>query len=456
MKKIILLIILIFIDFTLQALQSKIPDDIKDNIQKRVDYGDNTGIVVGLIDGDDVDYFSYGKTDLKNNINVDENSVFEIGSISKVFTTILLADEVNKGNMRLSDPISKYLPKDVKVPNRNGKVITLKDLATHSSGLPRMPDNFKPDNPGNPFADYTVNQMYEFISNYELTKNIGERYEYSNYAMGLLGHILELKTEKSYEQLIVDNIANKYGMKHTGMVITDEMKKNLAKGHSGNQEMENWDFLTLGGAGGIKSTATDMVKFIQANMSNDNFPINKAMQLSHKEAFKNVEGNFKIGLGWHYAPIGDKKIIWHNGQTAGYHSFAGFIEGTTKGVVVLSNSTTNIDDIGIKLLNKSSQIRVPQEKKVKEEINVSELVLDTYVGVYEFIPNVQMTITREEQQLFLQLTGQQRFPAYASSEIDFFLKVVEASITFNKDADGNIESLTLHQNGRDQVAKRIN
>lgn len=448
MKKLAFLFAL-FISTSIVYAQ-QISNEIKDNIKKRVDYGDNVGIVVALVDGEKVDYFYYGKTALENGTPVNGNSVFEIGSISKVFTTIILADEIEKGSMKLSDPISKYLPKDVKVPTRNEKEITLKDLATHTSALPRMPSNFAPKNPLNPFADYSIEQLYAFLNSYTLTRDIGARYEYSNLAMGLLGHILELHTGKSYEELIVERIAAPYKMSETKMEMTDKMKTQLAKGHSGTLHMPTWDFMTLGGAGGIKSTLNDMVKFIQANMINDNKSIHKAMVASHQTAYKG-DNDFSIGLGWHYLKRGDgKKIIWHNGQTGGYTAFTGFVEGTTKGVVVLTNSIEAVNDIGFKLLDESRKIRIPTKP-----FEVDNAVLESYVGKYELVPTFHINITKNKGQLFLQATGQSKFQVFPSSENTFYLKVVKASITFNKDENGKIKSLTLHQGGQDREAKRL-
>lgn len=452
MKKYILLFLLSISGASFINAQ-KISTEIKENIKLRVDYGDNIGVVVALIDGDKIEYFNYGKTAMENGTSVNGNSVFEIGSISKVFTTILLVNEVEKGTMKLSDPISMYLPKDVKVPSRNGKEITLKDLATHTSALPRMPSNMNPANPLNPFADYSTEQMYAFLNSYELTRDIGVLSEYSNYGMGLLGHILELHTGKTYEELFVEQIAVPYKMLDTKMEMTSKMKAQLAKGHSGNVEIPNWDFMTLGSAGGIKSTLNDMVKFVKANMTKDNKAVNKAMRISHQEAFKDDKG-FSMGLGWHYTTTAkNEKIIWHNGRTGGYTAFAGFIEGTSKGVVVLTNSTRTTDDIALKLLDTSRKLRIPE--KPTKVVEVADAILETYVGKYELVPGFEISITKENGQLFLQATNQPKFQLYGSSEKDFFLKVVQASITFNKDEQGNIKSLTLHQGGQNQEAKRL-
>ncbi|WP_397362979.1 serine hydrolase [Olleya sp. R77988] len=349
MKKIIVLFSVLTFCFVSNAQQNTIPKALKEHVISRIDNQVNVGIVVGFIDGDTVEYFSSGNTALKNGTPVNEDSVFEIGSISKVFTTTLLALKVNDGSMRLEDPISKYLPKSVKVPTRNGKEITLFHLATHTSGLPRMPDNWTPANPDNPFADYTYKNLYSFISNYTLTHDIGVNNEYSNLGMGLLGHILELQSGKTYEQLVIDHIANPLQMNDTRLVLTKSMKKRLAKGHAGLLETSNWDIITLGGAGGIRSTVSDMTKFIQANINCNTIdsPLHKAMSLTHQSAYKSDTQKTEMGLAWH---IENGRFLMHNGATGGYSAMSALDKEAKKGVIVLTNSNQNVDAIAIKLM----------------------------------------------------------------------------------------------------------
>lgn len=350
--------------FSLSYAQKAIPEKVIQNIHARVDGGVNAGIVVGLIDGDEVSYYSYGLKSVNGTDKVDEHSVFEIGSISKTFTGVLLANMVQAGKLRLEDPLSKHLPDDVKVPGRNGEVIRLVEMANHTSSLPRMPTNFTPANPANPYADYTEKQMLDFLSSVELSRDIGSQYEYSNFAMGLLGHILATKNSMSYEDLMVKIIADPLGMKNTRITFTPDMKVNLAMGHSGGVEVENWDIPTLAGAGAIRSTTVDMVKYIQANMGMNKAGLYPAMQLSHTNTRKDGEAPI-VGLAWHTMNFEDDgvEIVWHNGGTGGYRTFAGFAKGSNKGVVVLSNSNAGVDDIGIHLLNPNSPLN-----KVKASI----------------------------------------------------------------------------------------
>ena len=364
MKKLIILLLFISIGYNTTAQENKISTEVKDHIKQRVDKGINTGIVVALIDGENVEYFSYGTADLKTGRKVDENSIFEIGSISKTFTGIMIADEIVNDRMKLSDPFSKYLSKYTKVPTRNEREITIKDVVTHSSSLPRMPDNFKPANPNNPYADYKIEMAYEFISGVELDRDIGEKFEYSNLALGMLGHILELQYKKDYETIMIDKIANTLGMSNTRVVFTPNMLENLAKGHNEGVEVENWDLPALVGAGGIRSSAVDMVKYVQANMGVLKSSLHEAMQLSHKITYENETQNLKMGLTW--LMDNDGAIIEHGGATGGYRAFAGFLRGTQKGVVVLTNSTQEIGSIGTKLLDDSKELRMPKKSIVFE------------------------------------------------------------------------------------------
>jgi serine-type D-Ala-D-Ala carboxypeptidase/endopeptidase len=450
MKKFITLLLVAGTLLSACQAQTGIPQDVKDNIKARVDHGSHPGIVVGVVDGDKTAFFSYGVRSLTGNEPVNEYAVFEIGSITKTFTGIILADQVLNGKMNLSDPLQKFLPEGVTAPTRNGESIKLINLANHTSSLPRMPDNFNPANPANPFADYTEKKMYEFLSGYKLNRNIGSEYEYSNFGAGLLGHIIAAKEEKTYEQLMVELIAQPLGLQNTRITFTTEMKSNLAMGHSGGAQVENWDITTLAGAGAIRSTAIDMIKYVQANMGIMKTKLYPAMQLSHKNS-RREGAEPMVGLGWHITPAGKDEIVWHNGGTGGYRSFIGFVNGGNKGVVVMGNSDASVDDIGTHLLNSEAPLAA-----IINEITVDPAKLEHYVGSYQLVPDFILTVTRIDNQLNAQLTGQPAFPIFAKTENVFFYKIVEAQLTFNRNAEGVVESVTLHQGGRDIVGKKIN
>src|SRR3954471_19068983 len=253
-------------------------------IKQRVDDKRSAGMVVGVIDPDGrrrvVAYGDPGP----GQPPLDGNSVFEIGSISKVFTSTVLAELVQEGKVHLDDPAQKYLPAGVKLPTRGDKVITLGSLSEQNSGLPRMPGNFTPANPANPYADYTVQQMYDFLSGYQLTRDPGELFEYSNLGVGLLGHVLSRATGQSYEEMERQRVWVPLGMTNTAITLTPWMKSHLALGHGDNgQVVANWDLPTLAGAGAIRSTTNDMLKFLDANLHPERGPLQRAMAFAHEE-----------------------------------------------------------------------------------------------------------------------------------------------------------------------------
>ena len=449
MKALFISILFLFI---FQTVNAQTNDEILQTLRERVEIGKtNQSIVVATIDEKGTKFTSLGQISQKPNAeNADENTVFEIGSITKVFTGTLLAEAVKRGEVKLDDPISKYLPAAVKVPTRNGKEITLIDLATHTSGLPRLPSNFAPKDSQNPYADYTVEQMYDFLSKYELPRDIGSKAEYSNFGMGLLGHILSRRAGISYENLVKTRILLPLGLNDTTITLYPAQKNRMAQGHDINGEENSlWDLPTLAGAGALRSTAKDMAKFAAYNLGLEKSGLLDVFNNAHQPQ-RDFSQQMKIGLAWlTLQSKPDKEIVWHNGGTGGFVSFIGFIKSEKRAVVILSNTAQSVDDIGMHLLDATSPLR-----KIKPYVAVGENLLDEYAGNYEFANKAVFTITTEDGKLYAQLANQARLRVFAESENKFYYKVVNAKLTFNRGADGKIESLTLTQNG-EQIAKRI-
>ena len=322
----------------------------------------NAGLAVGIINKGNVSTYFYGVVKKGSDVKPDKNTEFEIGSISKTFTAIALLEMQEQGLLNVEDPISKFIPKDIKIPTYDGKEITLESLVTQNSSLPRMPDNFNitVKDPENPYADYTVKDLYNFLDNYKLTRPIGSEYEYSNLGFGLLGHILAQKAGTTYEEVIKKEILNNLGMNDTAIKLSPNQMKRLAKAYNekGNQ-VKNWDFDVLAGCGAIKSTLNDMVKYLKANISPPQSILGKAIQESH--IVKYEEKNFSQASGWIILNIADKDVIFHNGGTGGFISFLGFFKGTETGVIILSNSAVSVDELGIKILERLA-LDMPKEK----------------------------------------------------------------------------------------------
>ncbi|MEP6506898.1 MAG: serine hydrolase [Gemmatimonadales bacterium] len=438
--------------------QAPFPPDsaLRSILDSRVSTRQAMGIVVATLErGKPPHIYTAGISGISG-LPLDGNTVFEIGSITKVFTNTILADMVRKGEVKLDDPISKYLPKSVHVPQRNGKQITLLDLATQSSGLPRLPTNLEPADVTNPYADYTVKRLYDFLSSYVLPRDIGSQYEYSNLGMGILGHVLALRAGKSYEALVKERVLIPLGMHDSGITLSSAMKSHIAQGFGvDGSPMHLWDLPTLAGAGALRSTANDMLKFLAANLDSASLPLGPAMAMARAPR-KPIGPNNLIGLAWNTVSLMGLPVTWHNGGTGGFRTFIGIDSQNHRGVIVLTNSTNSPDDIGFHILQPQVPLAVPPaQPKVRTEVPVDAAKLDQLVGVYELAPAFRLTITKEGGSLFAQATGQDKVPLFAQSETEFFLKVVDAQVTFVKDADGKVNQLILHQGGANLPGRRV-
>ena len=416
----------------------------------------SVGIVVGIIEPAGRRVLAYGSLDKGDKRSLDGDTVFEIGSITKVFTSLLLADMVQRGEVALTDPVSKYLPEGVKMPERGGRQITLQDLATHTSGLPRLPSNLPQKDPANPYVDYSVEQLYQFLSTYQLTRDIGSQYEYSNLGGGLLGFVLARRAGVDYETLVRTRICEPLGMKSTSITLSADLKSRFAVGHDQALATASyWDLPTLAGAGALRSTANDLLAFLAANLGYTKSPLAPAMAAMLAVRRPTGVSGLEITLGWHVLTKDGRETIWHNGGTGGFRTFIAFDPKSRVGVVALSNTSTaaGVDDIGRHLLDASFPLAQPP--KEHSQIAVDPKLFDSYVGRYELAPTFILTVTREGNQLFVQATGQPKFEVFPESEKDYFLKVVDAQITFETDSQGKATGLTLHQNGMNKLAKRI-
>lgn len=433
------------------------PDDqaIRSILAERVDrYGYAIGIVVGVIGAEGRRVLAHGRRTPGDDRPLDGDTLFEIGSITKVFTALLLADMVRRGEVALDDTVQKYLPTDIKMPER-GRAITLKDLATHYSSLPRLPTNFAPANPSNPYVDYTPELLYRFLSGHALARDVGVQFEYSNLGMGLLGHVLARRANMDFDALLRARILDPLGLDSTRAVLTPALAARLAPGHDpGGAPQANWDLNTLAGAGGLRSSANDLLTFLAAAMGASPSPPAPAFADALAVRLPRTGDGRWIALGWHVSTRFDDEIAFHGGGTGGYRSFLGYSAQARRGVVVLSNTNTEfgVEDIGLSLLNPRFDAVLP---KPRLAIVVEPAWLNAYVGRYRLSPTVNITVTSDGGRLFAQLTNQSRFELFAEARDKFFYKIVEAQIDFDMDGSGRAQRLVLRQSGKDMPAERV-
>jgi D-alanyl-D-alanine-carboxypeptidase/D-alanyl-D-alanine-endopeptidase len=280
------------------------------------------------------------------------DTIFEIGSVTKVFTATVLADMVEEGLVALDDPLQRYLPTGVELPVR-GRPITLADLATQTSGLPRLPPGLLPRSLGqrsNPYAGFTELDLERAVSRTRLKSSPGEKLRYSNFGFGLLGYALALRAGQPFEQLVRERVCDRLGLADTRISIPLESRARFADGHDRRgRQVPDWDLAALAGAGALRSTVADLLHFLELQLQPPAMRLGRAAQATHEP--RAHRGRHSQGLGWARLPLrGDsRQMLWHNGGTGGFRSFLGFVEESAAGVTVLSNCSRSVDAIGFRI-----------------------------------------------------------------------------------------------------------
>ncbi|MBY0461246.1 MAG: beta-lactamase family protein, partial [Gemmataceae bacterium] len=286
----------------------------------------------------------------------DGQTVFEIGSITKPLTGILLAEAVRRGEVKLDDPAAKHLPPDLAPPTRDPATpVTLEQLATHRSGLPAQPAGIGLFSkvPANPYADFDRRKLAATLARIEPSKKPGEEYRYSNLAAGLLGHALvNVAKADSFDALLKERLCKPLGLKDTGEALTGGQRARFARGHTADGKSTSpWDFACLEACGGVRSTVDDMLKFAAACLGEPKTDLLPSIH-SAIEPRQDVAGPSRIGLFWmttRHAKDADKPpIVWHNGGTGGYRSILVLVPERRVAVVVLcSVATDDVDRLGL-------------------------------------------------------------------------------------------------------------
>lgn len=518
--------------------QSALPTlsaDVATALERAVERQTVRAAVVGLYDNGTVSVVAFGQVGRDDERPPDGGTTFEIGSISKVFTALLAQVLADRGVLGWDDPISKYLP-DTEFRSPAVANVTLRELASHTSGLPRIPDNMRTEDPLDPYAGYEREDLLSFIA--AMTSDRLEKsYDYSNLGAGLLGLIAGDVAGNGYAEGVQRHILQPLGMSNSSVGLSDAQAERLAHGFSQGADMPNWDgFDAMAGAGAIVSTTNDLLRFVERNFVDG--PAMKSLL-----AIREPQAEGDTALGWHLHTVtDDDRVFWHNGGTGGYASYLGLRPATRTGVVILTASTEyglvtelgfaqiadrplHTDDVdlhpypgayqlaegfiltvfiedgrlfgqatgqgpfalapagenefvypaaGIRVVfdrgtagvagsltffqaeqvTKAPRVADDQGMQIRTAIELQPDVLEDYVGRYQLAPGAIITIEARDRQLFAQLTGQAAFPVFAWEPDRFFLKVVDAQLHFERDDEGKVVAVVLHQMGQ-QRAPRI-
>ena len=412
-----------------------------------------TGIVVGISSPQGRQIVSYGTLSVQDRRKVDGTTVFEIASLTKVFTSLMLADMAARKQVTLDAPVATCLPAGVRVPEHGGKQITFVDLATHSSGLPLRPSNLASQTALNKYAGYTVEQLYQGLADFKLTRDPGSAFEYSNWGFGLLGNALGHCADKSYAALLNERVIGPLRMRDTMFVPSSALRSRLATPYDDKrQPVPNETTGALDAAGGLYSTVDDLLNFIELFLGRGPQPLVTAGATMLEPRRPGDGPDTRMGLGWRVTASRDITTIWSSGRADGYRSFMALDPRQRVAVVALTNGATNVgvDDIGWHVLDPSVALI-----KQHPRIAVSADVLECYVGRYKFDDGVVMTVVRHEDHLVVQMTGQGPSAIFASGPREFFPEDIEAQFVFAESGTAPAQSLVLNQDGQTYKAQRI-
>ncbi len=446
--KTLALVALLLITNNLKAQESSWPaKEVIEAIKRTIDNGYWQGAALAWIDGDKEGFIGFGQEAGNGSPKVSAASVFEIGSISKVFTTALLCDALAKNEIKLEATLGEILGTEKKLSPSVAR-ITIEQLATHSSGLPRMPTNFSPENNENPYVDYGQDKLFAFLATFEVNeKNVGQ-IAYSNLGMGLLGTVLGIVLKKDWPTLIKERITAPLKMNMTGVTA----QKNEVQGHSGKVPTAAWDFDALAGAGDLVSSAHDMILWGRACLSPSKPGIHQAIAAASKIR-KKIDKDMSIGLGWHTKDQGGRQVIWHNGGTGGFSSFFAFEPKSNRAIfLVASSNGPEVTNVGFHAFFSDFPMGIT---KLPKPVSLAVEDMKPCVGRYSLKGGLMFEIALRENFLTVAIPGQSTFTLYPSAKNEFFLAVAAARCHFIQDKEGKITALVWSQGGQNQRAIRV-
>lgn len=441
-----------------------IPSDveIRTMLAERVDNiagpEDGIGLVVGIISPQGRRVISYGHLNQADPRPLDGNTGFEIASVTKVFTALLLAEMVQKGEVALTNPVEKYLPAGVELPERNGHAITLLDLATHTSGLPFMPDQMPA------FGDSTAIKpsnadIYRFLAHYRLPRDPGADWDYSNVGYWLLGQALAARAGMDFEHLLRERVLDPLDLKNTAITSSATLKANLAVGHDASLHTAPYfsagsTYALMPAAGGLISTANDLLKFLSAVMGYQRSPLAPAMAAMLATQRPKSPGQ-RQALGWIVSGDSNDQLIFHDGGSFGFASSLAWDPKSKTGVVVLSNQLADVSDIARHLLRPNIPLAKATAGK-HTEISLDSAVLKNYAGRYEAPGEGVFQVALEATFLTIQAPSDWGLPKLRirpESPRNFFATELPLRVTFQTDSGGHVTGMLVYPpRGQHEIA----
>lgn len=427
-------------------------DEIRDLLRRRVEAigGSDAGIgiVVGIFEPRGRRIVAFGHPARGDSRPLTGDSVFEIGSVGKVFTALLLADMVDRGHVALADPVAKWLPPHLKVPKRGDRFITLADLATHTSGLPFMTDERPALNAVLPYSGMALEQ---FLSRYALPRDPGASWDYSNVGYWLLGEALTTRGGMRYDELLQTRVLAPLKLRSTATALTPRLRSQLAVGHDAVlQPALPPDAISIYSAMGpaigmgVVSTANDLSTLLAVAMGYERSPL--AASMAAMLNTRRPMGGNEQALGWIVTGKGGEQVILHEGGTWGSVSAVAWDPRARIGVVVLSNQLSSVTDIALHLLRPAVPVDRPPAM-IHKEIVLDPAALDACAGRYDLEDEGVVTVRRKGDFLTLELPvswGLPEFRLRPESRQGFFVAELPIRATFQWGEGGHASGMLVY------------
>lgn len=430
------------------ATQWVLPSDVQVRalLSERLERN-GVGIVVGLIGPDGRRVIATGRSGTPDGRALDGRTIFQIGSLTKTFTSLLLADMVERGEVALDDPLQKYLPSHVHL-NVLGRPITLLDVVTHRSGLPSMPDNLRVDATPDPIAGYTNAELDDFLRHFRPTRAPGERYEYSNLAVSVLGRALARRAGTSYEALLQKRVTGPLGLRSTGITEPPRWNKRLARGHGPyGVPVDTPEMVVMPASGSLRSTADDLLQYLAAYLGLVSTPLDAAMrlQLATRSPVEN-----RSALAWGAQTVDGHEIYSHDGGKAGFRAALAFDPSSRTGVVVLMNARTEerAMPLAMHLLTGAALPPAPVAPMPKAVVQLPNHVLDRFAGSYRTPDGTLYRVARNGHRLFVDYGRGNILEFHATGARDFYYVAGNDDLSFEADARGRVTGMRIYGDGR--------
>ncbi|MBL8329492.1 MAG: beta-lactamase family protein [Rubrivivax sp.] len=379
----------------------------------------------------------------------DAGDRFEYGSVTKTFTALLLADAVQRRDLQLAEPVEAALGRPLR--DSAGEPITWLDLATHRSGLPRLPANLEPPRPADPYAGYGAAQLQAFVEAWKPQVPRQARWEYSNLGFGLLGHALGLRAGKPYPALLAERVLQPLGLTDIRVATPGDPGAGLLPGHDDQRRaVPRWTFDALAGAGALIGPLPALVRYARCALGLVDNPLAPAFALTLQRHADAGQPANAMGLGWILGTLNGRRIANHDGGTYGFSSSLFLDPGGRRASVVLANAFVSVTDLALHLLDPAVPPRdvvAEQAQTQRPAAEVAASALAVLAGVYALNPQFKLSVRTREARLFAQATGQGEFELFAQDTRRFFARITALEILFEGDG-GTPPALVLSQGGQ--------